>query len=89
MDTGLATHSDIDKWIHRWVGSVLNVSGRVRIGWMTAGGIGSAPFRILLPAFLRYRPRVRERAFPIPLTALFITGRRVKIASHDVNGRVV
>lgn len=80
------TNGSIGRW--RVLHPPLHVTRRVTIGWMTAG-IGPPPFRILHPGFLRYLAGVRERGFPIPLRALFITARRAKIASLDVNGSVV
>lgn len=60
----------------------------LRSNGRTAGT--SAPFRILRPGFSSLSTwAVRERAFPIPLRALFITVQRSKIASPDVNGGVV
>lgn len=53
-----------------------------------------APFRIFSQAvfflsLFAICTTIREHVFPIPLRALFITGRRVKIAPHDVNESVV
>lgn len=42
-----------------------------------------SPSFFFLPLFSR------QTSSPIPLRALFIAGRRVKIASHDVNEAVV
>lgn len=79
-----------------WRVSTLNISARVQIRLFVsaAGSISNFPFRLpfsSLSLSLCYylHTAIREHAFPIPLRALFITGRRVKIASHDVNESVV